>query len=419
MVKLRTPFAWVIGTIAIVAPNRALASDPERGSQLFREGREAMTSHDYALACQKFIESEGADPHVGTLINLAQCEESLAKLATSRQYWQQALDLGRATSDPRIDFIERELARIDARVPRLTVRLAPMAPPDTVVRRDGVEFESASFGVPLPVETGAHRLTVSAPQHEPREYGLEVSESEKRDVVVEPGALVPAPAPNPGADLTGAAPSPSRSEESGRESLHTVACVAGAAGIVGLGIGATYGVLAINAANDASSHCNGDLCDGAGTAARNDEISKAQVATIGLATGGALLVGGALLRVLTPSPEEEPYVRRNLAFVLGATGLSALVVGSVFGMRAVVDHRDASAGCSGSVCDPQSDAAQRDEGGMTTASVVALGAGGAFLAGGVALLTTGNARSTATTGAVRLFPAALTGGGAMTIGGSW
>ena len=419
MVRLRAPLAWLIATIAVVAPSRARASDPERGTQLFKEGRDAMAAQNYALACQKFIESEGADPHVGTLINLAQCEEALAKLATSRQYWEQALDLGRATSDPRIDFIEGELARIDARVPRVTVRLAPTAPPDTVVRRDGVEFESASFGVPLPVETGAHTLTVSAPQHEPREYDLEVSESESRDVVVEPGALVAAPAANAGADITSSAASPSRSEESGRKSLHMAAYVAGAAGIVGLGIGVTYGVLAINSANDASSHCNGDQCDAAGFVARNDEIGKAQIATISLATGGALLVGGALLRVLTPSPEEEPYVRRNLAYVLGATGLSALVVGSVFGMRAIVDHRDALAGCSGSACDPEGAAAQRDESGMTTASVVALGAGGALLASGVALLTTGNARSTATTGAVRVFPAALTGGGAMTLGGSW
>jgi hypothetical protein len=292
------------------ATARVLASDPERATQLFKQGREAMAAHEYALACQKFIESEGADPHVGTLINLAQCEEPLSKLAASRQYWQQALDLGRATSDPRIDYIERELARIDSRVPRLTVLLAPTAPPDTVLRCDGVEFASASFGVPLPVETGAHALMVSAPQHEPRGYNLEVKEGEHREIVVEPGPR--APASDARAGRTTSAPptsiiqlggpggvpagSSSTSATSGMGTPRTIAIVVGGIGVAGIVAGGIFGAMAMSKNSDAKNLCPGSGCPTQqGVDAWSDALAFGNVSTVSLIAGGVLLAGGAAL----------------------------------------------------------------------------------------------------------------------------
>jgi hypothetical protein len=394
--------------IALTAAGRARANDPDRAARLFQEGREAMNAGDYARACERFTASESADPHVGTLINLAQCEEALVKTAASRQYWQQALDLARATVDPRIAYIEQQLARIDARVARLTVRLAPTAPPDTVARRDGVDFAAASFGVALPVEAGKHTLTVLARGHEPREYALEIREGERSEILVEPGALLPErttgvddrPAPTP--------PSPPPAGEP--QTLRTVAYVAGAAGLVGLAVGGTYGVLAMNAAGNAASHCDGDLCDPTGAAARRDEVTKAQVATIGLSAGAALLTTGAVLRVLTPSRDEERHVRRNLGYVVGAAGLTSAVVGTIFGLRAVADHRDASEGCSSGGCDAHAAAAQKDEGAATSTSAVALGAGALLLGAGIWLVASEP---------VQLSVSGAPAGAALRLGGAW
>jgi hypothetical protein len=410
--RLRPPLSWSLSLAFLLGASTAQATEPERAARLFREGREAMGARDYAGACKKFIESEGADPRVGTLINLALCEEALARIATSRQYWQQALDLAHAVNDARADYVETQLTRIDARVPRLTVRLSPTAPPDTVARRDGVDFESASFGVPLPVETGTHTLSVRAHRHESTDYTLDVVEGERREIVIEPGALVPAPAESV-EPSTESPPASAVRPRDGPGPLRMLSYVTGSAGVVGLGVGVIYGVLAVNAAGNASSHCNGDVCDAAGTAARNDEIAKADVATVGLAAGGALLATGAVLRVLTPSPDEEGHVRRNLAYVVGGTGLAAVVVGSVFGMRSVVDHRDVSTGCGESMCDPQGAAARRDEGGTTTISAVALAGGGLLLAGAGVLWASEPGRA-------QVVPAATSGGGAsLRIVGSW
>jgi hypothetical protein len=126
------------------------------------------------------------------------------------------------------------------------------------------------------------------------------------------------------------------------------------------------------------------------------------------------------MRILSPSHGEEPYVRRNVAYVAGATGIAAIAVGSVFGLRAAVDHRNASTGCAAGPCDPQGAAAQRQEGPATTTSVVSLAAGGALLATAVTLVATQSHPADATTsGRVRLMPSAAPGGAGLTLAGGW
>jgi TolA-binding protein len=57
--------------------------------KLFDEGRRAMQSGDYALACPKFEASNKADPAVGTQMNLAMCWEKLGKTASAWAMYMQ------------------------------------------------------------------------------------------------------------------------------------------------------------------------------------------------------------------------------------------------------------------------------------------------------------------------------------------
>jgi hypothetical protein len=419
VVRARLCLAALAASAITFDARGAAASDPERAAQLFREGRDAMAAHDYDLARRRFLESEQANPRVGTLINLAQCEEALERLAAPYRYWQQALDLARGLGDERRAYIEEQLARLGPRVPRLTIQLAPAAPPGTVVRRDGVDFAGASFGMALPVEPGTREILVVAPQHEPRTYSLVIAVGEQREIRVEPGAPVPSIDATPAPAAAPAAEAASSPAPAAPPAVRTVAYSAGVAGIVALGIGATYGVLAIQAAGDTSGHCNGDLCDAAGTAARNDEIAKAQVATAGLAVGAGLVATGAVLRVLSPSPDERPYVRRNLGYVVAATGLAGVVLGSVFGLKAIVDHRDADAGCAGGTCDARGVAARNDERGAVAGSVVGLAGGATLLAAGAAVALASRPGQTRVLHGLRLAPAIASGGAWLAAGGEW
>lgn len=404
----------VCGVLATIA-RPARAHDPERAAALFKEGRDALEKGDFETACGRFAESESMDPRVGTLINLALCEEQRHKLATAHRYWQQATDLARGTADPRGDYCAGQLARLAPRVPRLTIRLDGAAPPDTVVTRDGIDLGASSLGLLLPVEVGPHRIVARAQGHTERGYDVEVPEGESMEVVVAPGPLAgPSPA-TPSQTTTAATTS---SETTDVTAYRPCAWVAGGLGLAGLAVGTFFGVRAVQSGSDASSHCNGDVCDAAGTSSRHDEQVFGNVATVALVSGATLVTAGAAIRVLTPSPDERPYVRRNLAYVVGAAGLVGVGVGAVMGARAMADMSAASSGCNGNVCDHAGAADRRDAIAAGDASTIAFVTGGVLLAGGAALWLT-RPRGDSGGASVGLAPSFTTSGASLRFQGEW
>ena len=412
--RLTSFAAFAAATVATLLPSVALAHDPEKAAELFRQGRDAMASHDYPLACGKFIDSQNEDPRAGTLINLAQCKEALGKLATAHQYWQQASNLARAIGDPRTDFIAAQLERLDARVPRLTIVLAKDAPPGTIVRRDGIDFGAGSLGASLPVETGAHTITVIAPHMEPKQTVVELAEGDRHEVTVAPGEpIVEAVAP----PALAVPPAASTATPGATSPVRIAAYIAGGLGIVGLGVGVVSGARALSFAGDTTGHCDGDVCDPVGTAARQNEESAGNVATAGFVSGVGLLAAAAVLRVLSPSADEASYMRRNLGYVAGGTGLVVLAAGAVLGFRAIADDQSAAAGCVGDVCNHQGAADRRDAISAGNASTVTLATGGVLLAGGIALWATSRKRAAPALGMITLAPEA--GGAVLRLQGGW
>jgi hypothetical protein len=391
----------------------ALARDPDQAAALFREGREAAGAGDYELACRRFAESESLDPRVGTLINLALCDEGRRKLAAAYRYWQQATDFARATSDERAGYCAEQLARIDLRVPRLTIRLEGDAPPDTTVTRDGVDFGASSLGVPLPVELGAHTVAARAPHRATREVPVDVPEGGNLEIAVGPGPQVSDPAAPPPAAAVGPEV---RATPGSTSALRTVAYLATGAGAVALAVGAVFGARAINAGNDASSHCEGDACDAAGAAARRNERSAGGLSTAALVTGGALITAGAAAFVLAPppGPAQATHARRNLAYVLGGAGLVAGGVGAFFGVRAIDAKNASSRDCTGDVCGHVGAAERRDEIAAANVSTIALVTGGLLLGGGVVLWATAPEEAS-----LAVTPAASATGAAMRLEGTW
>src|SRR5215472_3244398 len=109
-----------------VAPTSALAQarDPAAAEELFRKGREAIRRGDYAAGCPMFEESQRLDPSVGTLMNVADCEEHDGALATAWGHWHDIVDAMARSGDDRIGVARSRLEGLDKRVPRLTVHLS-------------------------------------------------------------------------------------------------------------------------------------------------------------------------------------------------------------------------------------------------------------------------------------------------------
>jgi hypothetical protein len=291
--------AVVSVALALSRAAGAQGADPAAAAELFRQGRAALEAKDYEGACEKLLESLRLDVRVGTLISLGECEDARGKIASARLRWQQAAQLARRAGDERAGYCEQRFAAIDARVPRLTIRIAPGAAPWTFVRKDSVDVGPAAIGVPLPIEVGTHVIVALAPKHDTRSYTVVGEEGRSTELVVQPGGQLPELPPDRDDIPPGVEPPRPAVQPQKVRPLRTASYVTGALGLVGLGMGTYFGVQAIVEANQSSQHCNVDLCDHEGTQLRRDAIGAGNASTVAFAAGGALAASGVVMFVLS------------------------------------------------------------------------------------------------------------------------
>lgn len=165
----------------------------------FERGREAAARGDAKSACRNFEESLRLDLAVGTLFNLAQCEEQLGRLASAWQHLREGIGL-LSDADPRREPAIVAAAELDLRVPRLAVRLDGTEAPGTRVFRDGVELSEVSLGTPLPVNPGAHAVVVRSVGRPDRSFDVSLAPGENRVLVVRPADVPRAKPPRGSGD---------------------------------------------------------------------------------------------------------------------------------------------------------------------------------------------------------------------------
>ena len=274
--------------LALPSSARAQARDPVAAEALFAEGRAAMKRGDYASAYAKLQDSETLDPAaVGTLLNLAECEEHLGKLASAWQHWRRALDQLPA-GDDRIAFGSERIKALEGQLPRLTIRLAKDAPASTRIRRGDVDVGEASLGVPLPADPGTYDVVASAPGFLARHFQAELRVGAVTELLVDVGLPLAAPAPR------------------GDSSWRTASFAVGSVGIAGLGVGVVTGILAIDRNNTVKSECpNGACTSNEGATAAQQGRAFATTSTVGFIAGGVLLAAGVVVLLTHPRRSES------------------------------------------------------------------------------------------------------------------
>lgn len=305
--------------LATALPRTASAQSTAAAEALFNDGRNAMEAKDYDTACQRFRESNRLDPAVGTLLNLAVCENSRNRVATAWELFR-AVSEKLAGDDPRRDFVGKQLAQIEPRLPHIVLTLAHGAPADTKAREGDAEFANAAFGVPLPMDPGKHTFVVDAPGYETRTVDVELVESKQQNVEISPGAALPAtPVKAPSGAVT---PLPSDETKKGHDT-RMLGFIVGGVGVAGLGVGLTTGLMAVGKKSTTDSQCNGTLqvCSAEGRDAASSGRTLAVVSTVGWIVG-ALGVGAGAYFILTSSPKGG---QTALATDFGTTGAALRV----------------------------------------------------------------------------------------------
>lgn len=212
------------------------------------------------------------------------------------------------------------LAAVEKALPTVVVSAKDSAGNDVVSVRvsvDGKLLTTTLDGHAVPMNPGPHTFHFETDALAPIDRQVLVKEGESDQSV----AVVLAPRVRVEPPITPVAPvapiEPPLAKHDDARSWRIAGYTVGALGLVGLGIGAAFGFVAIADKNSANCDASG-FCDSGPLA---DARTSATVSTVGVITGGVLLAAGVMFVLLAPrhhAPVAATWVAPrggNLAFV--------------------------------------------------------------------------------------------------------
>lgn len=352
---LRGPgcLAITVALASMVAsgPARAQAAEGDGAAEakataevLFHEGRALLGQNKLAEACPKLKESLRLDTGLGTMLYLAECWERSGRTASAWAQFREAQAVASRTRDPREKMARARADKLEPKLARIAVVVPAGADlPDLVITRDGAPLGRASWGIDAPVDSGKHVLRAVAPGHLPWEATVDVTEPGARERVVVPPladepkasvAVVPrtdageANVSRSAAAAAGtAARAPDASAARGLPTPRILALGVAGVGVIGVGLGAFFGLRASSTLGDADARCDDRFCTADGLSLRDEAKSQAMVSTIAFAAGGVALAGAAALWFTASTSTSAPRARP------GASRFGAPRVAVVPGLR--------------------------------------------------------------------------------------
>lgn len=179
---------WLVALALALAIARPASADPpdpklERADELFAEAK-ALEATNLPEACNKFAQSLRYNPAaIGTLLNVALCDEKLGRIASAVGKFIEARDRSREQGLPEhLRAAEDHLAALQPRVPHLAIRLTEQLS-DTKVLVDDRVIDPDTLG-DIPLDPGPHTVTVSAPDRLPHRAPFTIDPAEHKAIVI-------------------------------------------------------------------------------------------------------------------------------------------------------------------------------------------------------------------------------------------
>ena len=301
--------------VVVVALARAVHAQPSTTAiDLFKEGRAAAKAGKYAEACDKFQKSQELDPQLGTLFNIAQCQEKLGKLASALAGYREVA--AKDTNAQRQALAAEYQTKLAPRVPKLVVQIAS-PPPGLAVTLDGpTGGKPIEVNTPIDLDFGDYTVIARANGYQELSTAVRIgSEGETRTVPLALALVHADEPPHPAAQPTPATATVTATTASEQPSHRKLYGVIGLiAGGVLLGTGGGFGAIASSDWSAAKSDCGGSTrC--ATTAqlqkAQSDGSSASTAGNISTALfigGGVIAAAGAVLWLTAPSGEHAMHV---------------------------------------------------------------------------------------------------------------
>ncbi len=313
----------VVTLLAVTPVVRAqpTVSEEAVAETLFREATALIQDGDYAEACPKLEASHRADPAGGTVLLLAICYEQTGKTASAWLRFNEARAMARA--DRRQDREARANDHLVALEPRLSfvtvvVAESERALPGYAVEVDGAPLPLVSTTASFPVDPGEHVVQAKATGKRDWSGSIAVTTEGDRATITVPDLLdLPSVAPptteaSTAVDLlappaTAAADRPSRRTPGATQ--RRLAYAVGLVGVAVTGVGAYYGVMALDRKGEAERLCPDPTCTNEEGAGLSDEaFVNADRANVLIGGGAALVVTATVLHLTAPRPRSRATV---------------------------------------------------------------------------------------------------------------
>ncbi|WP_437313922.1 tetratricopeptide repeat protein [Sorangium sp. So ce385] len=323
-------------------PGQLGGAHKEQVLALYQAARQLLDAGRVAEACAVLEQGRTLDPTaINLLLRLGECLARAGRTAGAWNVFSEAAAVAKSAGDPRAARAAAIASALEPRLSRITIDVpAASAAPGLEIRRDGELIPPAQWGRALPVDPGTHTVEARAPGRRRWSTVRAVPPDGARELVHVPSleheppprALSAAP-PGPRGQAPRLLASAGRSDgDGGGRAQRVIALASGGAGLVGLGLGAAFGLEAI-ARRDASNrgHCDArSRCDAAGVALREDAQAAGTASTIAFSAGTAALLAAGLLFWTAPPQAAAPPARRATAAATAGPGAFSLVVGGSY-----------------------------------------------------------------------------------------
>jgi hypothetical protein len=298
------------------APASAQDAQQDAGHALFDQGVALFNKGSYEAACAKLEASLKEYAGIGTRGKLAECYEKLGRYASAWQAYREVAQLSMRSGEPTRERVAAERAKaLEPKLSYVTVIVPPGRDINgLVVKRGGQEIEHGKLGVAEPVDAGTVAIEVSAPGR--KTVTSQLTAAQGQSVKFEVPILLPLTSANP--PPVAPPPPPPSPEEPLPVRIDPpswqkpVGLVVAGAGVVGLGVGAIFGLSAGSTYDSAFDGGGCDRatksCDAPGQTQVDDARSKATLSTVLFGAGGALVVIGTV--VFLTAPSSKPYALR-------------------------------------------------------------------------------------------------------------
>jgi hypothetical protein len=327
--------AFAVGAWASLFWARPAVAQTHQADALFEQGKQYLRADNWERACESFTRSFEADPSASTSVKIARCREHEGRTASALLEYQRALTLVARIRQPERAgalqvLIERAIAELEPRVPKLTLQLSP-APANFELGIDGKKV-AAPFAEPLPLDPGEHEITVAAPGHHGTVERVTLAPGETRELVLaltpESPAAPPRTAAPPArasrarvAPALAAMPPDVRRDRQTRSARRTWSFILGGASLLTFGAAGYFGVETLVLVDDASNECDFDTgeCEPHGGALLKRAGTAQTTALVLSGVGAALATAGVVLYV-TESREPGAARAGRVRMAFGATG---------------------------------------------------------------------------------------------------